>query len=383
MDYEKKYKETLKKIENLRGYSLECNNMIDELFPELKESEDEKIRKALIHALKNLDKDHYNMIYLDGFSIQQCLAWLEKQGEKHIDGKLSNLLNRVICRFINDPYIPCSERDEVSNKIIPYVEQLEKQCDTNETIDRDKFAQGVLRGAAINLITWIDYNIAKGNMCLSNMECEDIENALVSGNWDKIYAYIKKKLEKQSKQNSTDSYCQDNCNGFQETGKCFADGECKAKIDEKHKVGKYFTGLIPCWVNAPSTLQPAHNYHGKNLVAIHLKDGGYRCCCIDDNKPITFTLPENTQLVEGWKRKSVEWSEEDEKIIETMCKEGDLRPSQKIWLKSIKDRVQPQWKPTDEQMNCFKQAIDLFKMKVNDDLVLQNLHSLYNNLEKP
>ena len=34
-------------------------------------------------------------------------------------------------------------------------------------------------------------------MCLSNMECEDIEEALVHANWSKIYGYMKKKLEKQ------------------------------------------------------------------------------------------------------------------------------------------------------------------------------------------
>ena len=74
------------------------------------------------------------------------------------------------------------------------------------------------------------------------------------------------------------------------------------EIDEDWKVSKWFTGLIPCRVDAPSTLQPAHGYHGKNIVAIHLKKGGYRCCCIDDEKPKTFFLPENTHFMEGWKR---------------------------------------------------------------------------------
>ena len=74
------------------------------------------------------------------------------------------------------------------------------------------------------------------------------------------------------------------------------------EIDEDWQVGKWFTGLIPCRVDAPSTLQPAHEYHGKNVVAIHLKNGGYRCCCIDDEKPKTFFLPEGTYFMEGWKK---------------------------------------------------------------------------------
>jgi len=76
--------------------------------------------------------------------------------------------------------------------------------------------------------------------------------------------------------------------------------EIDVEIDEKHKIGKWFTGLIPCWVDVPSTLQAAHNHHGKNIVAIHLKNGGYRCCCVDDKNPITFSLAEGTPLVEGW-----------------------------------------------------------------------------------
>ena len=36
-------------------------------------------------------------------------------------------------------------------------------------------------------------------------------------------------LEKQGERKPADFYCQENCRGFQETGKCFADGDCKAK----------------------------------------------------------------------------------------------------------------------------------------------------------
>ena len=112
-------------------------------FPELKESEDERIRGAIIDHLKDNN-------------LTEWAAWLENQG------------------------------------------------DTNKTINRDEFAKGVLRGAAINLITWIDYNVVVGNMFLSNIECKDIENALVNGDWDKIYAYIKKKFEKQGEHKPTD-----------------------------------------------------------------------------------------------------------------------------------------------------------------------------------
>lgn len=74
------------------------------------------------------------------------------------------------------------------------------------------------------------------------------------------------------------------------------------EIDSDYMVGRTFSGLIPCWVNAPSTLQAAHRYHGKNVVAVHEKSGGFCCCFIDDDRPRTIHLPENTCLVEGWRK---------------------------------------------------------------------------------
>lgn len=141
-----------------------------------KESEDERIRKGIIRNLQ------YLMDKSEGFvkeDLRERIAWLEKQG------------------------------------------------DTNETINKDDFAQGVLKGAAINLITWIDYNAAEGNMCLSNMECKDIEDALVSGDWGKIYAYIKKKLEKQGEQSIEPKWCHhkvDLSNCSEEYRKAYYDG---------------------------------------------------------------------------------------------------------------------------------------------------------------
>ena len=55
-------------------------------------------------------------------------------------------------------------------------------------------------------------------------------------------------LQKQGEQKLTDVYCQEHCKGYQEIGKCFADGECKAKMDSKNlsdnkpkfKVGNWY-----------------------------------------------------------------------------------------------------------------------------------------------
>lgn len=58
--------------------------------------------------------------------------------------------------------------------------------------------------------------------------------------------------------------------------------------------------------------------------------------------------------LEKQKEQKSYWNEEDEKIIETMCKEGDLKPSEMQWLKSLKPNL---WKPSEEQLNAFEHFV--------------------------
>jgi len=59
---------------------------ISTIFPELKESEDEKIRKALVRF-------HKSTIDIDGIKGANIIAWLEKQGEQD-NNEDSNILQR-------------------------------------------------------------------------------------------------------------------------------------------------------------------------------------------------------------------------------------------------------------------------------------------------
>ena len=54
--------------------------ILEEIFPELKESEDEKIRKALINTVKYYHPNESP--YMHGISNESVIAWLEKQGLK-------------------------------------------------------------------------------------------------------------------------------------------------------------------------------------------------------------------------------------------------------------------------------------------------------------
>ena len=79
MDYENKYKEALKlatKAKNNASLSKGTLKILGIIFPELKESEDEKIRKGIIELVKQSSE------ILDKKNQEQMLDWLEKQGVK-------------------------------------------------------------------------------------------------------------------------------------------------------------------------------------------------------------------------------------------------------------------------------------------------------------
>lgn len=123
-----------------------CNVILETLFPELKESEDGKVEKAIFGMVYDSDNESWSSYDV---SKSDVLAWLEKQGEK---------------------------------------------------------------------------------------EKDILEDAILDGNEDGLIAEtIRYKHGKQDEKKPADSYCQENCKGFQETGKCFADGECKAKKEAEQK----------------------------------------------------------------------------------------------------------------------------------------------------
>ena len=324
MNYEQKHKEDLEAAKGWLAIAKENGNKIaiqilEKFFPELRESEDERIRKVLIELIKGITSWNYFL----GISKEQMVSWLEKQGN------------------------------------------------TNETINRDELAQGVLKGAAINLITWIDYNVAKGNMCLSNMECEDIEDALVSGDWDKIYAYMKKKIEKQ---------------GQTFTKKDVDDAYLKGVCDAKHELEKQGEQK-PTWSDVDES-------DLNNII--------WLCNNCINGSEITWIPSQATRiksLIERIKdtiflQSKQEWSEEDEKMCQdtidwfekkvfpyALEHENPARANIK-WLKSLKDRVQPNhWKPSEFQLECLAKVIPHRDNEIDNELEYV-LTELYEQLKK-
>ena len=74
---------------------------LETLIPELKESEDERIRKAIRYAIGQ--STHFDGTLINGVSSEEALAWLEKQGEKKPIG-LEYAAKMFLEELSNTPY---------------------------------------------------------------------------------------------------------------------------------------------------------------------------------------------------------------------------------------------------------------------------------------
>ena len=76
MDYKKKYKDAM---ERAKKWGLTHKLCIEDIFPELAESEDERIRSCIGVILTDATEQRFTDY---GVSLKDCLAWLKKQKEQ-------------------------------------------------------------------------------------------------------------------------------------------------------------------------------------------------------------------------------------------------------------------------------------------------------------
>ena len=121
MDYEQRYNEAIEKIKNglqplsdgtkISGVT---RAFLEEVFPELKEGEDERIRKAI---LKMLHETPNNLVWVDyGLRKKDAISWLEKQGEQR-----KQLINKACDVLVN-----CIE-DFMTRRMEVWDEECKKQ----------------------------------------------------------------------------------------------------------------------------------------------------------------------------------------------------------------------------------------------------------------
>lgn len=154
MNYEQKYKETLERAKEWMAgkyghYVSDTPQEIAEfIFPELKESEDERMRKSIIYALRNGG-------FYDNDKTDEAIAWLEKLSEQ------TDIANKEYWRGYRDG------KQEILDK---YAE-LEKQGE-QKSIDavEPRFHEGdFIKNNKANLICKV-ISVNSGSYCVKNIE---------------------------------------------------------------------------------------------------------------------------------------------------------------------------------------------------------------------
>ena len=148
MNYEKKYKEALDRASKLRVQNPfdTVGQMMEYVFPELKESEDEKIRKELIKVVSKFKEEVWKE--LTDIHQSTIIAWLEKQGK---------------------------------------------------SIDEEKVLIGARKDVAYSIISFLEEE--RFHMFLPS-EYTDVESAVINSDWKKVYGYMQEILEKQGEPKS-------------------------------------------------------------------------------------------------------------------------------------------------------------------------------------
>ena len=174
---EEECKEMLTKMKE-EGYAFDPvhNDLIavqNETPDESKEPDDETIRKTLINLVRCNERSGYTL--LDNVKTSAMIEWLEKQ----------------------------------------------KETNTKSSV-------------ALSIMKFLDENTQK--MCLSNMECEDLENAVINSDWAKVYRYMKKKLEPNDSKPAIESQKESAANNSQIKPKFKEGSYAVSDIDKKARL---------------------------------------------------------------------------------------------------------------------------------------------------
>ena len=197
MDYEKKYNEAIERMRKMLGpwRELAYNGKsflqdLESIFPELRESEDERIRKELIFFLKEeipqcSIKEHAEKLkefvsYLENQKEQKPAEW-SKEDEKMLTGIIARGSSQV------PPYDPALREEQI--------EWLMNRLKSLRPQPHKEICQAAQHELAIKFMNYRDENRPEGKMCLSNGECEDIDKAFKENDWARIMRYVDKMLK--------------------------------------------------------------------------------------------------------------------------------------------------------------------------------------------
>lgn len=170
MDYEKEYKEALERARDYKNDIIHTElkvgeNIMDYIFPELKESENEKIRKSIIELIEWVKEQQIHTDHnTDGTKWDDMIAWLEKQSKENMIKALRLEYEKGKADGLQEQRKEWTSEDLLNrNEIIDILQEynrddlinwLEKQESVGEIVERCKkswYNEGKIAGMAEGL----------------------------------------------------------------------------------------------------------------------------------------------------------------------------------------------------------------------------------------
>lgn len=318
MDYEKKYKEA---IERLRNAFYDNNNrmceeyrnatlkIIEPIFPEIAEPEDERIREKLLSSFKSImaDADEDELWY--GLSYNDIITWLEKQGKQKQDVNIQ--INPS--EYIND--------------------MGGNGCYLKNTTQASAWSEED------------DYNL----QCMIAKVTSDIQKGNVGRNNELIDWLESLKDRAQPKQDSTDRFFEGFKKGEQSVIENFGKyGLCKptkwSEEDELH-IRELEDLVKRVWAIAE---------HENHKETIHQ---------MSDLSFFLKTL--KPQLKQEWSKDDEDYFDAIIAKLEVTQEDAALTDNQMNFLKSLKNRVQPKREWSEEEQQTIKDAASFILSCVN------------------
>ena len=400
-------------IERLKDLKFACrfsplSDTIEEMFPELKGSKNERIIRCIGMCLTDANEQRF----IDySISLKDCLDWLEKQGENNMGiseatkKKLEDNLNKALEKETPESWNEFLEKQG---------EQKGTLCDTCKKAQPSHSCQDITALGRCALEKRSEQKLA-----------DKVEPKFHEGEW--IVTPANKVLQITSIEGT--SYKFDNESHYWEI--CYCDEQCHLWTIQDAKNGDI---LISCglpfifkewknncvsygginsdgnfiesgwcsWCSSIGVTPSAKEQ--RDLLFQKMKEAGYKWDAerkelikIEQKQVIDYpdSLPKDNwelthEFVEKFGRipkdedelnalveyvlkrqKPAKWSEEDEKILKEIITDvrfegynNDLQGNsyRKInWLKSLKDRYT--WKPSDKQMEALKGLLELINQK--------------------
>ena len=318
MDYEKKYKEAIERLRNAfydnnsrmcEEYRNAVLKIIEPIFPEITESEDERIRKKIIAFFKG------QIPSTSAEDNKKFVAWLEKQGEQKQDVNIQ--INPS--EYINDMGgNGCYLKNTTQNSTWSEEDELK-------------------RSTLINVV-----KKQQGSAIFEGLLPEELIDWLES---------LKDRSQPQPKQDSTDR---------------FFEGFKKGEQSVIENYGKY--GLCNPTKSKWSEEDELHIRKLEDLVkrvwaiAEHENDKE----TIHEMSDLSFFLKTlKPQLKQEWSKEDEDYFDAIIAKLEVTQEDAALTDNQMNFLKSLKSRVQPKQEWSEEEQQTIKDAASFILSCVN------------------